>query len=143
MFISFCVLQRFFGLYFEHFKIIWIDLLTKKGKFGRIIFCRSHHLYFTISKESKTRKKNNLFNKNFHKTTFLVQLRLKAFKQAEKCLLCFNVTNMSEVCNKFKLIRQDKHVEAFIRYMLMNYFLYDYHLSLRVFFSFFTWVFLI
>lgn len=55
-------------------------------------------------------------------------------------MLCFNVTNMSEVCNKFKLIRQDKHVEAFIRYMLMNYFLYDYHLSLRFFF-FFTWVF--
>lgn len=49
-------------------------------------------------------------------------------------MLCFNVTNMSEVCNKFKLIRQDKHVEAFIRYMLMNYFLYDYHLSLRFFF---------
>lgn len=58
-------------------------------------------------------------------------------------MLCFNVTNMSEVCNKFKLIRQDKHVETFIRYMLMNYNLYDYHLSLRVFFFFFTWVFLI
>lgn len=57
--------------------------------------------------------------------------------------MCFNVTNMSEVCNKFKLIRQDKHVQTFIRYMLMNYNLYDYHLSLRVIFFFFTWVFLI
>lgn len=51
-------------------KIFSTDQLTKKGEFGRIIFCRSHHLYFTISKESKTRKKNKLFKKTFNKQPF-------------------------------------------------------------------------